>query len=156
MGDTPYVLNNFKSQIDSSRFYPASQLTALRRNLINLLDRENLTTLPRDFRRPENLETIYPLTKLDYKENVANHLAEEFYFQHGVNSIQKGAEISKDLKAGDILMTTRHCILRELGLCKKEKGKSDKLKFPLYLNYDGGRFCLNFNCNNCEMTVRLP
>lgn len=155
LGDTHYILNNFVCEMDSSRFYQASQLTALRRQLIKELDDENLDSLPRDYRRQENLEAAYPSSILDYKDNVANHLAEEFYFQHGVQSIQKAAEVTKDLKSKDVVMTTRHCVLRELGLCKKEKGKSDKFKFPLYLNYDGGRFLLDFDCSKCEMQVKL-
>ena len=92
---------------------------------------------------------------MDYRDNVSNYLADEFYRSHGVKKIEKAAEVTDDLKKGDIVMTTRHCVLRELGLCKKEKGNPENLRFPLYLNYNGGRFKLDFDCENCEMKVLL-
>lgn len=162
LGDTIYVLSEFKSNLDPSRFYPVSLITSLRRKLFALLDEENNATLHRDCRRQENLGIKYPYPVLDFRDNVANHLAEEFYYQHGVESISKAAEISDALKSNDIVMTTRHCILRELGLCKargkdvSSPGSSCNLKYPLYLKYDGGRFRLDFDCRRCEMFVRLP
>ena len=155
LGNTPYVLAEFKNLDDSNRSYRASEMTALRRELISLLDSANKTTYPFEYRRKENQGIRYPYEKLDYKDNVANRLAEEFYRQHGVKIIEKAAEVSEGMRAGDIVMTTRHCILRELGMCKKEKGKSEKFRFPLYLDFKGGRFLLDFDCSNCEMLVKL-
>ncbi|MDR2556663.1 MAG: U32 family peptidase [Bacteroidales bacterium] len=48
------------------------------------------------------------------------------------------------------LMTTRYCILQEIGQCKKSY-----LKQPLYLENNGKRFLLKFNCNAkpCGMEI---
>lgn len=155
LGNTPYVLKKFQSHIDAGRFYRASELTVLRRKLVELLNIGNNSTYPFEYRRQENLDCKYPSELLDYKDNVANNLADTFYRQHGVKDIEKAAEVSQSLKKGDVVMTTRHCVLRELGLCKKEKGNAEKFRFPLYLKYDGGDFRLDFDCKNCEMQVRL-
>ena len=153
LGNTVYYLDSFLNYLDPQRFYRISELTYLRRELINLLDMANRTVYPYDYRRKENPEAKYPFSTLDYRDNVSNSLAEEFYYQHGVDKIEKAIEVSKDRKPGKTVMTTRHCILRELGMCRMEKGNSRNLKFPLYLNYDGGRFRLDFDCKNCEMKV---
>lgn len=155
LGNTSYYLDKFETTLDKNRFYRISELTALRRNLIDLLDIANKATYPFEYRRKENTEAKYPYNKLDYRDNVANDLAEKFYKEHGVSFIEKAAERGHHFKSGDVLMTTRHCVLRELGLCKTEKSNLQKnsLKFPLFLEYDGGRLLLDFDCQNCEMRV---
>lgn len=155
LGNTPYKLRKYESRLDCKRFYRASELTGVRRNLIDLLSLGNKATYPYEYRRKENIEALYPFDRIDYRENVSNDLARIFYKQHGVSMIESAAETTHNLKKGNVVMTTRHCVLRELGLCKKEKGNSEKLKFPLYLNFDGGHFRLDFDCINCEMNVLL-
>ena len=155
LGNTPYILTKYESFIDADRFYRASELTDMRRKLVELLNIANNSTYPFEYRRQENPDCKYPSESLDYKDNVANYLADTFYRQHGVKDIEKAAEVSPSLKKGDVVMTTRHCVLRELGLCKKEKGNTEKFRFPLYLKYDGGEFKLDFDCKNCEMQVRI-
>lgn len=161
LGNTPYSLSNFECKIDRSRFYRISALTELKRELISLLDKANKASYPFEYRRNENLDASYPDIQLDFRDNVANRLAESFYLQHGVEKIEKAVEVTKDFNTGKTVMTTRHCVLRELGLCKKEnlsikeKGNFNNLKYPLYLNYDGGKFLLDFDCAKCEMKVKL-
>lgn len=156
LGNTQYSLLSYESKLDPTRFYRNSEITELRRNLISLLDSDNKAVYPYEYRRPEDKNAKFPYPVLDFKDNVANDLAEKFYRDHGVVKIQKAAETTHELKSGDVVMTTRHCILREFGMCKKEKGKSETFRFPLFLNYDGGKFQLDFDCKNCEMKVLLP
>ena len=176
LGTTPYQLRNFTEEGVSQRFYRASELTSLRRRLIEELDKVNRITYPYEYRRKENKQAIYPTKELDYRDNVANLLAENFYKEHGVEVVEQSAETGNRLKEGDVVMTTRHCILRELGMCLREcdgKGASDEysrkkereahktkrtsesLRYPLYLNYSGGKFTLHFDCNRCLMEVKL-
>lgn len=155
LGNTEYKLEEFRNHLSPDRFYRLSELTALRRKLIVKLDKDNRITYDFDYRRKENPEAIYPARHIGYVDNVSNHLAREFYRQHGVENIEAAAEAGSKLKRGDSVMTTRHCVLRELGLCKKDKGNLKKFKSPLYLEYKGGRFRLDFDCRNCEMQVLL-
>lgn len=155
LGNTIYTLSDFKSTLDIWRFYRASDITALRRNLTELLNIGNKVTYKFALRRRENLEAKYPVDKLDYRDNVSNSLAEDFYREHGVRIIEKAAEVTGNLGPGDVVMTTRHCVLRELGLCRKEARKKDKISYPLYLDYAGGSFLLDFDCTSCEMKLIL-
>lgn len=151
LGNTIYRLREFTNELPEEAFIPASVLTALRRKLIERMDAANLATLPLDLRRPENKSAIYPSESLDYRDNVANSLAEQFYRRHGVKSIEKAMEVTDKVESGDTLMTTRHCILRELGMCKRKKGRHPAE--PLYLTSGPNRFRLGFDCNRCEMKV---
>lgn len=155
LGNTPYSLSRFESTLDPFIFYRASELTGLRRRLIELLNVANRSTYTYEYRKKENKEAKYPHDILDYRDNVSNSLAENFYREHGIKEIKRGAEVSGKMKSGSIVMTTRHCVLRELGICKKDKRKLEDIKFPLYLDYDGGKFKLDFDCKNCEMKLLL-
>lgn len=155
LGNTVYHLSEYQSSLDSNRFYRASYLSSLKRKMVESLDSAIKSTYPFEYRKQENSEAKYPDTKLDYRDNVSNQKAELFYRDHGVSEIERATEAGKDLKKGNVVMTTRHCVLRELGLCKMEKGNRDNLRFPLYLNYDGGKFRLDFDCKKCEMQVLL-
>ncbi len=151
LGNTPYKMVSFKSELDPAVFIPAGELTELRRRAIAALDEANLTTYPYHYRRKENEEATYMTDTLDYRDNVANSLAEKFYREHGVKKIERALESLKNTNGKNLrLMTTRHCILRELGMCKKEKGLG-KYSEPLALQSGKDTFTLEFNCRDCEM-----
>ncbi|MDE5849923.1 MAG: U32 family peptidase [Muribaculaceae bacterium] len=153
LGNTSYRLIDFKSEIDPSVFIPAGQLTELRRRAIAALDEANRATYDYHYRKTENLDALYFSASLDYRDNVANSLAERFYREHGVEKIERALETSRLAKGKKLrLMTTRHCILRELGMCKKEKGLG-RYSEPLVLQSGKDRFDLEFNCKDCEMHV---
>lgn len=151
LGDTPYQLRKFSSTLPVDYFLPASSLTSMRRELCASLDSANRATYKYSYRRNENLLTLYPDDKLDFHDNVANSLAERFYHEHGVKQIEAAAEKTGKVAEGSDVMTTRHCILRENGLCKKEKGTV--LQEPLFLKSNGTQFRLSFDCNRCEMKL---
>lgn len=151
LGNTPYRLISFESKLDPTVFIPAGQLTELRRKAITALDQANLSTYPYSYRRKENPQARYMTDSLDYRDNVANSLAEKFYRDHGVKKIESAMEsLPESKKIGKRLMTTRHCILRELGMCKREKGLG-KYSEPLRLSTGKETFSLEFNCRDCEM-----
>lgn len=152
LGNTIYKLRNFSSRISTDLFVPASVLTTARRNLISALDHAANATYRYDYRRQENHAAVYPSRELTYKDNVTNELAARFYKDHGVVKIEESLESSgKKLPKGKAVMTTRYCILKELGMCKKEK----KLPFkePLFLNAPGIRYQVNCDCKRCGMEL---
>ena len=151
LGNTIYHLREFTSTLPEDAFIPASVLTSLRRQLLERMDAANLATLPLDLRRQEDKSALYPAKTLDYRDNVANSLAERFYRRHGVESIEKAMEVTGRVDEGDILMTTRHCILRELGMCKRKKGRHPEE--PLTISSGPNRFRLRFDCDRCEMQL---
>ncbi len=153
LGNTVYRLTSFKSELEPSVFIPAGELTDLRRQAIAALDEANLTTYPYKYRRKEHIESQYFSELLDYRDNVANSLAERFFREHGVKKIEPAIETTKHSDGKALrLMTTRHCILRELGMCKKKKGLG-KYSEPLSLQSGKDSFTLEFNCRDCEMHV---
>ena len=153
LGNTPYRLKSFTSTLDRRTFIPAGELTQLRRDITEALDKANITTYPFNYRDKENQDARYMTESLTYRDNVANSLAESFYRDHGVRKIETAIEVSDKISGKDIrVMTTRHCILRELGMCKKENGLG-RYSEPLHLTSGKNSFTLRFNCRDCEMQV---
>ncbi|MDE7096521.1 MAG: U32 family peptidase, partial [Muribaculaceae bacterium] len=151
LGNTPYRMEKFESRLDPTVFIPAGELAELRRKAISALDEANTVTYPFKYRRKEDPAAEYMTKALDYRDNVANSLAEQFYKDHGIEKIERAIEtIQTPYRKGRRLMTTRHCILRELGMCKKEKGPG-KYSEPLTLSTGKDSFVLEFNCRDCEM-----
>lgn len=154
LGGTSYRLRNFTSSLPETLFIPRSELAALRRKLVKLLDESTKAIYPIELRRKENKGYPYYLTKLDFRDNVANSLAGKFYRDHGVKEIEESMEIKKTIpEKGTVIMTTRHCVLRELGLCKRLAGRN--IAGPLTLQSGERSFRLHFNCVDCEMEVLL-
>ncbi len=151
LGNTPYMMQSFASHLPAMSFIPATEIVKLRRVLISMLDRANLTTYPYSYRKSENREARYMTDSLDFRDNVANSLARQFYLDHGVKKIEPAMEIKGgSIAKGTRLMTTRHCILRELGMCRKEKGLG-RFAEPLTISSGKESYRLEFNCRDCEM-----
>lgn len=156
LGNTIYILRNFENNLDPKIFIPASQLTEIRRKLISELERANEMTYPYHYRRQEEKGYKYLKETLEAEDNVANRLAEEFYKEHGATTEQKAIEVSGNPKDETVVMNTRYCLRRELGMCKKERNGSKAYKDarePFYIQSGPTRFRLQFDCNRCEMRV---
>ena len=152
LGGTIYSLESFDDRLGPTLFIPNSRLTEARRRLLDALDRAAEDTYRYHYRRKENRDARYPDTVLSFQDNVSNTLAEAFYREHGVTEIEPAAEASGTSLEGRPVMTTRHCLLRELGLCKREKGNA-AVKEPLLLRGPSGTFRPVFDCARCEMTL---
>lgn len=155
LGGTAYRLRDFTNRLDPATFIPASQLTAVRRQLTEALDRANLDTYRYDTRRPE-LDVPYPADTLDSRDNVANSLARKFYEDHGVKHFTPALEVARP-DGPTTVMTTRYCIRRELGCCLRDSGVAPARKAryagPLTISTGPHSFRLDFDCARCEMNL---
>lgn len=154
LGGTGYRLRKFDNYLSPQLFIPISALTRVRREVIVALDACAVATTPRYLRLPEKKDSKYPENVLSFADNVANSLAKSFYMDHGATDVPMALESapSRAIQPGTTLMTTRHCILRELGICKKTSGR--KFHEPMRLiNPGGATFTLRFDCEHCEMQL---
>lgn len=152
LGDTPFEAVQVNIELTQNLFIPASILTNWRRQVCDLLLNTHLTAYERDRSQQPNDEQLRQLLphQLTYTANVANHLAKEFYKEHGVEQIADAFEIEQP--SGKVpIMTCRYCLRHALGCClKKTKGDSRQLSLRLP---DGRTFPLKFDCKKCEMQV---
>lgn len=147
-GGTNYHLTALNDQVGPDTFIPLSLLNSLRQQAVAALDEK--ARLAPTVRRKEMDSPQSTVRHLTYHDNVANRLAEKFYRQHGAETVERALEASG--KKGDVVMTTRYCLRRELGACLKEKN-ADRLPSPLYLTAHAATYRLDFDCAHCQMKI---
>ena len=153
LGGTIYRMD--EAQVPGDIFIPASLLSQLRRETIEMLDRTHRITRPIDMRRPEDKSAPCHVTKLEPADNVANRLAEQLYRDHGVTDIVPALEAGTPASASTPLMHTRYCLRRQLGACLKGKNAT-ALPRDLYLKTGTTLLKVTCDCKACEMTITHP
>lgn len=152
LGGTPFVATNMEISTQGERFIPASALADWRRQTCEALMRNHSLSYVHDRASQVDetrLKALHP-SELKYTANVANHLAEAFYREHGTEVLEPAFELQEP-KGEAVIMTCRHCIRHALGMClKKTKDTPKELLLQLP---DGRRFPLKFDCRQCEMQV---
>lgn len=146
LGDTIYECQEIDIPTDFDYFIPNSQLSELRRSLVEKLVSQGDGSFVRSAdltKEPSPCET-YPYP---YLYNISNRLSQGFY---GAKELS-----AYELKGGDgPIMQCRHCIRYSLGYCVKHGGKRPTWREPLSLVLgDGRRFRLEFDCSHCQMNV---
>ncbi|MCX6136299.1 MAG: U32 family peptidase [Ignavibacteriales bacterium] len=150
-GDTIFVISDITVDLPSMYFIPVAVLNRLRRDCLALLEDERGARYTPQRRKIIPNDVPCPLPRLDYSFNVVNNLARRFYQRHGVESIEDGFELQND-HSGQVLMTMRHCLKFQAGLCRGERG-GDEI---LYLSDGRTRFRLEVDCDRCVMKIIAP
>lgn len=163
LGDTIFQATEVYYRCSQPYFLPSSLLNDLRRKAVAALEEARLAwhlaqrghsaTLAE---RQTNT-TPYFETTVDYRANILNQQAQEFYRRHGVQQTEYGLEKTLDYN-NKALMTTKYCLRYELGCCLQGKdGKPGKLPIAnndqLYLHNNKHWFGLHFDCHNCQMLI---
>jgi len=161
------VMKKQLGKLGSTMFYPveldiqsppyflsAKDLNQLRRDLVQALEKQRVEAYSPIPALPRVDPVSFYQENPDFRANVANRLARDFYEKRGVKSCAPAFELERP--GTDVtVMTTKHCIRYSLGQCPGHKdGQSIKPVGPLYLENEKGRFRIIFNCRKCEMEVR--
>lgn len=152
MGSTHFECKSLKADLNPIPYISMASLNTLRRAVLEKLNSIRIEKHP-SLQIPIIPNEIPYLEKsLTFQGNVLNKKAIAFYRRHGVQTIEPAAESGLDM-TGRKVMTTRYCILGQIGKCLLTD-KTNKLNLPLFLvDKDNRRFELKFNCKKCEMEV---
>ncbi len=156
LGNTPFISTTVDNRCCQPWFLPAALLNDLRRQATSLLEQNRIDAhLARRGHCPTLAErqsntTPYFETVLDYRANILNSHAEQFYLRHGVQQIEYGLEKTHNYD-GKALMTTKYCLRYELGQCLRHN--PDSTPGSLYLHNNGQWLRLDFDCRNCRMQL---
>lgn len=151
-GDSIFSVNEVTMDLDFAPFVPARQLNDLRRQTLDKLEQERIKQHPHSTNSPSHNHPQYPSSQLNYMGNVTNKLAHQFYTKCGVTSIEQGFELQSEFE-GKVLMTTRHCLRFQFGLCPKQGQTNQQITEPLFLTDSKNRYQLQFDCKNCVMKI---
>lgn len=148
------IFKNEKVTIDlvPSLFFPISELNELRRKTLELLETERSKNYKKATFQIAKNEMLYPQKFIDYKGNVLNKLAIQFYKRHGIKHVENAFEAQTDF-SGKEIMIIKHCIKYQVRACEKYEKNPEKLSEPLFLEDNNRKYKLDFDCDNCLMKV---
>lgn len=157
-GDTPYRVDNVVINPQEPGFMALSILNDVRRQALAQLSQARLEQYVRKSVKIVPNSVSFPKSELDYRANVFNSLAEKFYARHGAQIREMAFEKLDSSSAHYFdrpVMTTRYCLLYQLGACTKDHTGKDKiaLKQPLRISDKGRSYRLEFQCRDCRMLV---
>jgi collagenase-like PrtC family protease len=153
LGNTVFECSDVQVRLQDIYFLPVSHLNAVKRQLVERLLEVRQAHRPRRTGSVRRSAVPYPDRHLTFTGNVLNAKARAFYRRHGVETIAAAAESGLDL-SGQVVMTTKYCLRKELGLCPgRHVGPAAE---PMILeDEDGRRFELRFRCGPCGMEIFL-
>ncbi len=137
----------------------------MKASLLNTLRRDGLqalhTALLESYQKNLPVQTVknydYPGHTIDFRGNILNRWARQFYEDRGIKVTEEGFE--SGIPINDIpLMTTRHCLRYSYGACLKEMGnrENSNTERNWWLTDNHHTYLLQFNCKECLMQVILP
>ena len=128
---------------------PISEINKLRRDLFELLMQERINCYcgNKQYQKPLKYAKYFS-NEVDYRANVHNKSAKDFYEKSGVIVKEFSFESNKPNRQVE-LMRCKHCIKYALNMCKSPKS--------LVLRDEKGKaYPLKFDCKKCEMSVLSP
>lgn len=146
-GDTIFLMDEVNILTEKLPFLPISKLNELRRALLEKLlqERSKEKRVIEGAERSSAPKKTFESQPLDYKANILNQSAKEFYEKHGFEVSELALE-SGGKCHGKVVMTTKHCLKHAFNLCKNQK--------KLYLiDEKGKKYELKFDCKKCEMEI---
>ena len=152
LGNTAFSASRITIPDTFNYFVPAATLNDMRRQLIRQLEDSRIDRYRAKPYERLPVKTKFPAVELDYRGNVANHHAKDFFMQHGVTHVEDAFELQDDHR-GKTLMTTRHCIKYQYDMCPVLQRPSAKWKEPLYIRDRHHTYRIEFDCCACEMKI---
>ena len=143
-GESDFYCKNIEIKSDSLPFLPISKINDIRKNLFKNLMQERLKNYPKQEQKHLKYAK-YPVKEMNFRANVHNEYAKEFYKKCGCEISEKSIESGTSTKDKPI-MTTKHCLKYAFNLCKKP--------INLYLTDEKKqKYKLKFDCTNCQMQL---
>lgn len=153
LGNTEFEIDSNDINIKHIPFIKVSEINQIRRELALKLSSIRQKNYKYKYRKQSVKQIEYPVKKLDYKANIYNDKAKDFYKKRGAIVYEPAFEAQNQPK-DKILMTSKYCIKNQLGLCPKYN-KTSKYKEPFTLiNEINKEYLVDFRCLGCIMNIK--
>ena len=135
---------------DTVYHFKPSVLNGIRREVLERLAQIRIKKYQPIPKKWETTHPAYPAEETLAAVEITNRYTEQFYRHHGVaeNQISNW----KSNTPADILMTTLHCLKYEIKACNRHPEHKPGPE-PAFLENQGKRIYLKFDCNNCLMQL---
>ncbi|MCQ2249845.1 MAG: U32 family peptidase [Bacteroidales bacterium] len=150
-----FLMNSLETQGSEVPFVPNSVANEFRRNALDAHEKKRIAHFAPKGHPTPSASVKYPEAEGNYRLNVANQLARQFYEEHGCHITEPAFELLGNTKGKEV-MTTKYCIRREMGYCLKNGTKKapedwNSKRYILHGAYQD--FDLVFNCKDCKMQI---
>ena len=153
-GNTIFSIENTDIKLNKIPFIKVSRINEIRRILIEKTEKIRKKNYKYKERLTPINTVIYPEKELNYKSNIYNKKAEEFYKKRGCIIKERALEEQKSPKTGIDIMTSKYCIKNQLKLCPKQNGIK-KYPEPFILKDEFNKeYLVEFNCKDCVMKIK--
>ncbi|MDD3150065.1 MAG: U32 family peptidase [Candidatus Gastranaerophilales bacterium] len=149
LGESEFVANDIILNGSKVYFIPIKILNEIRRNLVTNLINLRLKKYQPNISKIIKNNYAYPEKELNYKANIYNSKAEEFYNRHQSKVIEYAIEKTQDF-ANKELMETKYCLKYVFNMCSKNTKNNESLYL---IDEKGKTFKLEFDCSNCKMKI---
>lgn len=148
-GDSDFYIEDIEINSEIP-FMPVSEINQFRRTLFEELMEKRIEYYNNNIKETQKPLKFAPyfLKEVDYRANIHNESAKQFYEQCSVKVLEPSLE-SRVPNRQVALMRCKHCIKFALNLCKSPKNLVLKDEF-------GKTYPLKFDCKKCEMSVMSP
>ena len=155
-GESDFYIQAIEFNCSNLPFLKVSQINSLRRELFEglmLVRLEKYKKIRAKRQKKKILPVKFPLKNNDYRLNVHNKAAKEFYRMCQVECSEDSYETKKINNAE--LMRTKHCLRRAFDFCRKKCEKNLRNKRLFLIDENGRKIELEFDCKNCEMVLKF-
>ncbi len=153
-GNTIFSIENTDIKINKIPFIKVSRINEIRRILTCRMEKIR----NKNYKYKERLTPLntvkYPQKELNYKSNIFNQKAEDFYKKCGCIIKERALEQQKSAEKGMDIMTSKYCIRNQLNMCTK-KINTKKYKEPFVLTDEFNKeYLVEFDCKECVMKIK--
>jgi collagenase-like PrtC family protease len=147
-GGTFFTMDQLEVDSDETYFLPISQVNSIRRELLELHEKNRKALYLRPQRAAADPDAFWAEDTVNFQAQILNARAEEFYRKHGVKHFSVQG-IEKD----DPIMQTKYCMKAQLNMCPRVFGSQPSVSEPFTLEDRQAAYRLEFDCAACEMKV---
>ena len=144
-GNTNIEFKSIEFESSEIPFLKISEINQLRRDLCEKILTERIKNY-KNLKQEPITYSDYPLSEVDYRGNVLNNRAKDFYQKCNCEVKEFAPEYTQNFK-GKELMRTKHCLKFALGKCHSK----DEW---LLEDSEHKKYQLIFDCKNCEMAIK--
>lgn len=154
-GESDFYADKVEFKSCKIPFLKISEINLLRRELLKKLVKERLKyykNIQENRKVKKIIPSDFPLLHNDYRLNIHNNAAREFYKDCNVVCKHNSYENQKNKNAE--LMRTKHCLRRAFGICTKKSNQNIAKEKLFLIDEKGKKLRLEFDCKNCEMVIK--
>jgi putative protease len=130
-----------------------SKINEIRINLTDRLRYLRKKNYKYNLRLNPIVKTEYPESILDYKANIYNEKAKQFYKERGCSVREEAVEKTLNFRNKEV-MVSKYCVKNQLALCPKQT-PIKKYNEPFVLKDEFNKeYLVEFNCKDCVMRIR--